>query len=98
MEDCRKPIEEERTVPEIHFGQNVHGRGDGREKHSHFLVSRERATDHREQFNGLFEEQRDRRESHSVGAGIIRRTRSQIEETWEVKVDVTHSVWPWIAE
>ena len=30
--------------------------------------------------------------------GIIRTMRSAIEETWEVKIDVTHSVWPWIAE
>ena len=30
--------------------------------------------------------------------GMVRTTRSAIEENWEVKIDVTHSVWPWIVE
>ena len=30
--------------------------------------------------------------------GPIRTGRSANEEKWEVKTDVTHSVWPWIAE
>ena len=30
--------------------------------------------------------------------GMIRTICSAIEETWEVKIDATHSVWPWIAE
>ena len=30
--------------------------------------------------------------------GVIRTIRSAIEENWEVKIDVTHFVWPWIAE
>ena len=30
--------------------------------------------------------------------GMIRAIRSAIEETWEVKIDVTHSLWPWIVE
>ena len=30
--------------------------------------------------------------------GVIRALRSAIEEKWEVKIDVTHSVRPWIAE
>ena len=29
---------------------------------------------------------------------MVRTRRSAIEEKWEVKIDVTHSVWPWIAE
>ena len=37
-----------------------------------------------------FKGQRDRRESRTI--------RSTIEEKWEVKTDVTHSAWPWIAE
>ena len=35
---------------------------------------------------------------HQSVQGMIRTTRSAIEEKWEVKIDVTHSVWPWIAE
>ena len=30
--------------------------------------------------------------------GMIRRIRSAIEEKWEVKMGVTHPMWPWIAE
>ena len=30
--------------------------------------------------------------------GMIRSTRRAMEERWRVKVDVTHSVWPWIAD
>ena len=29
---------------------------------------------------------------------MLRTIRSAIEEMWEVKMDVTHSVWLWIAE
>ena len=29
---------------------------------------------------------------------MIRTKRSASEGQWEVKIDVTHSVWPWIAE
>ena len=27
--------------------------------------------------------------------GMIRTIRSAIEEKWAVKIEVTHSVWPW---
>ena len=30
--------------------------------------------------------------------GMVRTMRSAIEEKWEVKIDVTRSVWLWIAE
>ena len=30
--------------------------------------------------------------------GMIRTIRSDIEGRWGVKIDVTHSIWPWIAE
>ena len=30
--------------------------------------------------------------------GMFRTTRSAIEVKWEVKIDVKHSVWPWISE
>ena len=30
--------------------------------------------------------------------GMIRRIHSAIKEKWEVKIDVPHSAWPWIAE
>ena len=30
--------------------------------------------------------------------GMIRTIRNAIEETWEENLDVTDSVWPWIAE
>ena len=43
--------------------------------------------DQREQSSGQFEEQRGRN-------GVV----SEIEEKWQVKIDVTHGLWPWIAE
>ena len=43
-----------------------------------------------EKSTGHFKEQRDRRASRTI--------RSAIEEKWEVKTDVTHFAWPWIAE
>ena len=30
--------------------------------------------------------------------GVIRTIRSDIEGRWRVKIDATHSIWPWIAE
>ena len=30
--------------------------------------------------------------------GMISTIRSDIEERWRVKIDATHSIWPWIAE
>ena len=54
--------------------------------------------DHREQSSGQFKEQRDRRENHPSVQGMNRTIRSAIEEKWEVKIDVTNSVWPWTAE
>ena len=46
--------------------------------------------DHRGQSCWKFEEQRVRR--------AFRTIRSASEEQWEVRMDVAHSVWPWIAE
>ena len=30
--------------------------------------------------------------------GMIRMIRNDIEGRWRVKIDATHSIWPWIAE
>ena len=46
--------------------------------------------DHQEQSCWKFEEQLERR------LGMIRTVRSAVK--YEAKIDVTHSVWPWIAE
>ena len=49
--------------------------------------------------SGQLEEQRDRRERAIQSVqGMIRTIRSTIEEHWEVRIGVAHSVWSWIAE
>ena len=47
--------------------------------------------DHRKQSCWKLEEQRNRRESYSICAGNDQRK-------GDVKIDVAHTVWPWISE
>ena len=55
--------------------------------------------DHREQSSWQFKEQWDCREGGPVGAGDDQgRFAATIEGRWRVKIDATHSIWPWIAE
>ena len=99
-EDCRKSMEEERQVPEVHLDSMF--MGDEKEgKTLAFLVARERETRAvlstvvpvgSSKSNGIVE-----RAIQSV-QGMIRTIRSDIEGRWGVKIDATHSIWPWIAE
>ena len=99
-EDCRKSMEEERQVPEVHLDSMF--MGDEKEgKTLAFLVARERETRAvlstvvpvgSSKSNGIVE-----RAIQSVQR-MIRTIRSDIEGQWGVKIDATHSIWPWIAE
>ena len=161
-EDCRKSMEEERQVPEVHLDYMF--MGDEKEgKTLAFLVARERETravlssvvprkttgegicrrlmawlreiglesvdiivksdnepaltsliaswstmramtsgsrdDHREQSNWQFKEEWNCREGDPVGAGDDQDDSQRHRRTvGSVKIDATHSIWPWIAE
>ena len=160
-EDCRKTMEEERQVPEVHLDYMF--MGDEKEgKTLAFLVARERETravlstvvprrtagewiwrrlmawlreiglvsvdiivksDNEPALTSLVASWSTMRamtsgsrmiiENSPVGSsksngiveraiqsvqGMIRTMRSDIEGRWGVKIDATHSIWPWIAE
>ena len=160
-EDCRKSMEEERQVPEVHLDYMF--MGDERERKTlAFLVARERETravlstvvprkttgewicrrlmawlreiglesvdiivksDNEPALTSLITSWSTMRamtsgsrmivENSPVGSsksngiveraiqsvqGMIRTIRSDIEGRWGVKIDATHSIWPWIAE
>ena len=149
-EDCRKSMEEERQVPEVHLDYMFMG-GEKEGKTLAFLVARERETravlstvvprkttgewicrrlmawlreiglesvdiivksDNELALTSLIASWSTTRamtsglrmiiENSPVAIqsvqGMIRTIRSDIEGRWRVKIDATHSIWPWIAE